>query len=337
MIILDGPLGTELQARHVDTALPLWSARALIEAPQVVEDIHRDYAHAGATVHTANTFRTQRRTIGEPWKELTRLAVELVRKSIGPSHLVAGSMAPLEDCYRPDKSPKDSFAEHLEFAEFLALQNVDLMLCEAFPHPQEALAAVKAAISTGLPTWLSLTAGPDASLLTVDQVRQTAAQAIDIGASAVLVNCISAAHTLPFVEGLVDLGVPFGAYANAGRADEGIRGRRVTEADSKHRFPVLESRTTEPGGPGANREFRGRRATEADSKHRFPVLKSRPTEHGGPGANCEIGWHPSPSAPLRYLAFARQWVDMGATIVGSCCGTGPAHIRLLAETWTDNL
>jgi hypothetical protein len=34
-----------------------------------------------------------------------------------------------------------------------------------------------------------------------------------------------------------------------------IRGRRATEADSKHRFPVLESRPTEPGGPGVNREM----------------------------------------------------------------------------------
>ncbi|MBT3223592.1 MAG: hypothetical protein HN348_31360, partial [Proteobacteria bacterium] len=32
-----------------------------------------------------------------------------------------------------------------------------------------------------------------------------------------------------------------------------IRGRRATEADSKHRVPVLESRPTEPGGPGAKR------------------------------------------------------------------------------------
>ncbi|MBT3220065.1 MAG: hypothetical protein HN348_13325 [Proteobacteria bacterium] len=37
---------------------------------------------------------------------------------------------------------------------------------------------------------------------------------------------------------------------------EAFRGRRATEADSKHRFPVLESRPTEPAGPGANREFR---------------------------------------------------------------------------------
>ncbi|MBT3224323.1 MAG: TIGR02996 domain-containing protein [Proteobacteria bacterium] len=35
----------------------------------------------------------------------------------------------------------------------------------------------------------------------------------------------------------------------------GIRGRRATEADSKHRFPVLKSRPTEPRGPGANREI----------------------------------------------------------------------------------
>jgi hypothetical protein len=71
------------------------------------------------------------------------------------------------------------------------------------------------------------------------------------------------------------------------RRDSRIRGRRATEADSKHRFPVLESRPTETGGPGVNREFRGRRATEADSKHRFPVLESRPTETGGPGVNRE--------------------------------------------------
>ncbi|MBT3217919.1 MAG: hypothetical protein HN348_02415 [Proteobacteria bacterium] len=34
-----------------------------------------------------------------------------------------------------------------------------------------------------------------------------------------------------------------------------IRGRRATETDSKHRFSVLESRATEPGGPGVNHEI----------------------------------------------------------------------------------
>ncbi|MBT3221376.1 MAG: hypothetical protein HN348_20015, partial [Proteobacteria bacterium] len=37
------------------------------------------------------------------------------------------------------------------------------------------------------------------------------------------------------------------------QASAAIRGRRATEADSKHRFPELESRPTEPGGPGVDR------------------------------------------------------------------------------------
>ncbi len=35
-------------------------------------------------------------------------------------------------------------------------------------------------------------------------------------------------------------------------------------------------------------------------------------------------------APETYARFAMRWVDMGATIVGGCCETGPAHIAKLA-------
>ncbi|WP_343040868.1 homocysteine S-methyltransferase family protein [Pikeienuella piscinae] len=36
--------------------------------------------------------------------------------------------------------------------------------------------------------------------------------------------------------------------------------------------------------------------------------------------------------PEAYLGFAREWVALGATLIGGCCEVGPAHIRLLAET-----
>jgi S-methylmethionine-dependent homocysteine/selenocysteine methylase len=36
--------------------------------------------------------------------------------------------------------------------------------------------------------------------------------------------------------------------------------------------------------------------------------------------------------PEAFLAEARQWVARGARAVGGCCGIGPAHIRLLAES-----
>ena len=35
--------------------------------------------------------------------------------------------------------------------------------------------------------------------------------------------------------------------------------------------------------------------------------------------------------PARYADFAMAWVGMGATIVGGCCETGPAHIAEIAR------
>jgi len=261
--ILDGPMGTELFARGVPTPGRAWSALALDTAPEIVAAIHRDYAAAGATVHTANTFRTKRRSVGERWAELARRAVEIARRSVPSGHLVAGSVAPLEDCYRPDLSPPDPRAEHRELCEELARAGVDLILCETFPHVGEALVAVEEAARTGLPVWIALTAGPEAELLTPEEIEAGAREAVRRGASAVLVNCTRATRTAPYVERLSEVGVPFGVYANAGSAEDGI------------------------------------------------------------------GWGAAGGAE-RYAALAEEWLRAGATIVGSCCGTGPEHIRAIA-------
>lgn len=268
LTLLDGPVGTELAARGVPTPPPLWSALALTEAPEVVRAIHRAYAEAGATVHTANTFRTKRRQVGDRWAELARLAVELAKSAVPSSHLVAGSIAPLEDCYRPDLSPSDPRAEHRELARVLAEAGADLLLCETFPHVGEALIAVEEAAATGLPVWVSFTAGPDADLLTPEVIRRGAAEAVQRGASAALVNCVPATQMQVFVEALAGLGVPFGAYANAGSVDDAIGWRSPTD--------------------------------------------------------------PAAQAAEAYMKLATGWVSAGATILGGCCGTGPAHIRALA-------
>ena len=82
VLLLDGATGTELQRRGVDTGLPLWSARALIEAPEVLTAIHADYVAAGADIITTNTFRTHRRTLTRAGMgERTR---ELIARSSSP-------------------------------------------------------------------------------------------------------------------------------------------------------------------------------------------------------------------------------------------------------------
>ena len=35
--------------------------------------------------------------------------------------------------------------------------------------------------------------------------------------------------------------------------------------------------------------------------------------------------------PEEYLRYAKQWVNLGATIIGGCCGIGPQHIEKLTE------
>ena len=230
--LLDGPLGTELNARGVVTDLPLWSAVAIDTAADVIAAIHRDYANAGATVHTANTFRTKRRVAGDNWERLARQAVHIARNAVPSSHRVAGSIAPLEDCYRPDLSPAENArGEHRELAEVLVDAGCDLLLCETFPHVGEAIVAVEEAVRTSVETWLALTAGPEANLLTPSAMAAAATRAVDAGATAVLVNCTPATDTLRFVEALAGakLGVPIGGYANAGRPDERIGWQSAAE------------------------------------------------------------------------------------------------------------
>ena len=37
--------------------------------------------------------------------------------------------------------------------------------------------------------------------------------------------------------------------------------------------------------------------------------------------------------PDKYLAACRQWHDLGATVIGGCCGTTPDHIAALTEAF----
>ena len=55
-------MGTELERRGVDVSLPLWSAAAVEEHPEIVQAIHNDHVSAGAEIITTATFRTLPRT-----------------------------------------------------------------------------------------------------------------------------------------------------------------------------------------------------------------------------------------------------------------------------------
>ncbi len=221
--ILDGAIGTELIARGLSLDGAQWSAHAIERAPELLAEVHRDYAKAGATLHTANTFRTQPRAFGAGWRELLVSAVRVPRQALPSACTVLGSMAPVEDCYRPDRSPGEGArAEHRQIATALAEAGCDAILCETFAHEAEALVAAEEAVRTGRPAWLSLTPGPFGDLLSPPELARIAGRASSTGIGRILVNCVAASRAQPYVEAIADLALPFGVYANAGGKEEGL-------------------------------------------------------------------------------------------------------------------
>ncbi|MCA9695842.1 MAG: homocysteine S-methyltransferase family protein, partial [Myxococcales bacterium] len=191
-ILLDGAMGTELEARGARMELPLWSAHALVEAPALVEEIHLDYLRAGAQVISTNTFRTHARSLAagemsDRAGELTRLAVALARRARdrfadeapleAAASRIAGSISPLEDCYAPDRSPVRARAlpEHQAMARDLAEGGCDLLLVETMGRIDEACAAVEAAAEQRLPIWLAVVCRPDGALLGGESLARLAA------------------------------------------------------------------------------------------------------------------------------------------------------------------
>ena len=245
-VLLDGAVGTELSRRGVPTTLPLWSAHALSDPRglEVLTGIHRDYARAGARLLVTNTFRTTRRVLGRAglgeadWRLFNRRAVEAARAGAvaAPGEcLVAGGIAPLEDCYRPDLVPPQAACldEHRRQVELLAGLGVDLIMIETMNQATEALAALRAARATGLDVLLSLCPAPPAHLLSGEPLEEVVPRLVEEGGTALrglLLNC-AAPEVLEVVQPrLAALAgrLPHGLYAHLGEPDP-IAGWRLPE------------------------------------------------------------------------------------------------------------
>lgn len=284
LVVLDGATGTELERRGFVAALPLWTGDAAALAPDLLRQVHLDYLEAGADVVTANTFRTTPHTLRKLGRE--REAASLTARNVAVARdacaragrgLVAGCMAPLEDCYHPERVPALEVLEreHAAHAGHLAGAGVDLVLVETLGTVREALAACEAALATRLPVLASFILDPHGTgdLLSGEDLEAAMAAvcSLETGGrrvAAVLVNCTPREVAHAALARLQRAGDPrpFGAYANLGRPD-GVR-----------------------------------------------------------------GWsHDAAATPEAYADWAQRCRDLGARILGGCCGTTPEHLGALAR------
>jgi S-methylmethionine-dependent homocysteine/selenocysteine methylase len=242
IVLLDGAMGTELERRGVATPLPLWSAQALLDAPDTIRAIHEEYVGAGAEVITACTFRTTPRALAkarmrDEADRLTALAISLAREArdragagrdgggAGREVWIAGSMAPLEDCYRPGLAPGEraAAAEHADQAGRLARSGAEVFLIETMNTIAEARAAIRGAKATGLPVLASFICQSEAEILGGEPLGEAARMAASEGADAVLVNCVPVEMAAGCLDTLARA-IPAtarGCYPNAGAPDLG--------------------------------------------------------------------------------------------------------------------
>jgi S-methylmethionine-dependent homocysteine/selenocysteine methylase len=216
----------------------LWSAVGLLERPDLVHQIHIENLLAGADIVTTDTFRTTARTLRKAGIDpshapeldtlAVRLAVEARAAAKRPKSWIAGSIAPLEDCYLPtfETPPDVALAEHRAQASSLAAAGVDLIMVETMPTAEEAEIALRAAVETGRPATVGFVCtvpnrGERVRLLSGETLSDAVARVKQLAPAAIFVNCAAPPVITAALRELRELTtLPTGAYANVGHVDE---------------------------------------------------------------------------------------------------------------------
>ena len=80
-LILDGALATELERKGCNLNDSLWSAKILIEQPELIQQVHLDYFQAGADCATTASYQTTIDGFAEKGYSKEE-AIELMKRSV---------------------------------------------------------------------------------------------------------------------------------------------------------------------------------------------------------------------------------------------------------------
>jgi homocysteine S-methyltransferase len=180
VIVLDGAMATELERRGANLDDPLWSARVLLDDPQLIVDVHRDYLDAGADIITTASYQaslpglTARGLTASAAADVIRLSAQIAVDTRDewlagasrdrPAPLVAASLGPygahLHDGSEyhgrygvPDRVLADFHRRHLEL---LCDTDADLIAVETLPGKREAEISVEILRELAArPAWVS--------------------------------------------------------------------------------------------------------------------------------------------------------------------------------------
>ncbi|HIQ76070.1 MAG TPA: homocysteine S-methyltransferase family protein [Candidatus Faecousia excrementipullorum] len=267
-LLLDGATGSNLQKAGMPRGC--CTEQWILDNPQALTDLQRQYAEAGSRVLYAPTFQAQpialeRENLADRTEEVNARLVQLTR-SAAPGCLVAGNLTTLAtftDSFDPENF--DLLVENYSRQiRGLVDGGVDLLAAETLMYPLEAEAILTAAELEGVGTVMySFTMQPDGALFSGMDASKVLSELEDAGAAAVGFNCVAADL---FTAGLVS------------KLKRRLKGPILCKPNAG--IPVI--------GP--------------DNLPHYPM---EPEEFAGILADC---------------------AQMGASILGGCCGTDPRFI-----------
>jgi S-methylmethionine-dependent homocysteine/selenocysteine methylase len=299
VIILDGAVGTQLQAMGVPMNVTDWAAAALHTHPYTVRHMHEAYIKADVDIITTNTYASARHNLeplglGDLTAELNIRAVVLAKEareragrdrpvyiagSISNFGLITGGEPRRVKTLlnRSAITAEQAQANLREQAEILAEAGVDFLLAESTGSLEHRKWVSQACSAPGLPKWVGFKCHVDKDDPTVKvgyssdvPLSRALDEVIPLGGSVVNVfhtNVDDTAAALPIV--LEKWRGPVGIYPEAARTD------------------YVET-------------------------YRDPSVQSNISPEG-------------------FVALAQKWVEQGVQIIGGCCGIGVEYIRPLRQ------
>ncbi|MDW7643888.1 MAG: bifunctional homocysteine S-methyltransferase/methylenetetrahydrofolate reductase [Desulfuromonadales bacterium] len=223
VIVGDGAMGTLLYARGVPLDANFEYLNLI--SPALIEQVHRDYAAAGAMLLETNTFGANALRLGTVGLEkkvraINEAAARLARTAAGDDRFVAGSVGPL---IRPKGEQSELGAvEKAEIfrqqMEALAEGGVDLFLLETFSSLDDLELAVGVGRSLGLPVVAQMAFVEEGRTREGGSAEEVARRLTMAGAAVIGANCGSGPREILRV--LERMGrvsnLPLSAFANSG-------------------------------------------------------------------------------------------------------------------------
>jgi betaine-homocysteine S-methyltransferase len=281
----------ELERRGYVKAGP-FVPEVILDEPEALRQLHRDFLRAGADVMVALTYYAHREKLADVGRAddleaMNRQAVRIANEVAAEGGaLVAGNI-----CNTWSYDPKDPVgsgavvrAQYEEQLGWAVEEGVDFVIAETNDYLGEALIGLEVCQELGLPALITFASVQDAGTYDGYDYVEACRILADRGAAVVGLNCSRGPQTmlplLRMIRAAVD--VPVAAQPVP------YRTTRDTPA-----FEALAA---------------------GDGAHAFP-----------------IALEPFQCTRFEMADFAVEARDIGVDYIGICCGGGPHHVRAMAE------